>query len=213
MKQKILIISSGLFLIMTLASCVPLIDLYYEPSVVGGELSEGGCKMGKRYSSFSANGIKVDVSTGNIGLSKNVSIFISLKNVPGDKKVDFDIKEFQVFETETDKRIEIISYLKNVSEFQVYGSGTNKQTKSLSYSKSEWDGTGTVKQTKRTTTSKRRPDAVLYNNIYLRLTIPHPGPNSFYVVPPTLVIDGEALEFPNIYFNPKTWMGMAPLNC
>ena len=40
-----------------------------------------------------------------------------------------------------------------------------------------------------------------------------PLPNSFELLSPTIVIDGEEIKFPVIRFEQKQWIGISPFNC
>ena len=48
---------------------------------------------------------------------------------------------------------------------------------------------------------------------HVQINLHRPLPNSFELLSPTVVIDGEEIKFPVMRFEQRQWMGISPFNC
>ncbi len=185
--MKLYFIILCLFLLSSIVGCIPNAVTYYRPTSNIGNVLTGHCIPTDSAIEFKLpshnSHIRVRVWADNGDEIKQVSIFFSGE---GWNEIHFTSANFQIHNIENNT----ITVPSSVIAYKT-------------------DGFSNV-FTEPYLAPPERPGAFRFQ---IQINSKNPLPNSFELLSPTIVIDGEDIEFPPIRFDKKQWIGISPLNC
>jgi len=172
-------------LAITLSGCVPNAVTYYQPSVDGGQLREGRCVPTKSLLDFTIRNSHEYMPIRILADNGPYVHQVALFFSKGSwERFRFSSTDFRIYDL--DKKITI-----RPSSVMTYLENGSRPLTTELYSMK--DGKLPVSEIQITLTAKL--------------------PANFELLSPSIVIDGEEIEFPKIHFERKVWIGISPFNC
>jgi len=175
------------FFALLLEGCVPNAVTYYRPVVDGGKVLKPHCVPTESIVEFNlpnANGrLQVRAWADNGKHVNQIALFFSGKAW---REIHFTSTDFRIRDLE-DKSI------LSASSVMAYKADSIESLTSEPY--------------------LAPPDRPGLPRFHVQINLHRPLPNSFELLSPSIVIDGEEIKFPVIRFEQRQWMGISPFNC
>ncbi|MEJ2169256.1 MAG: hypothetical protein P8X90_27415 [Desulfobacterales bacterium] len=174
-----------LILLMTLSGCLPNAVTYYQPAVDGGRLRATRCVPTKSLLDFTVRNSRAYMPIRTLADNGPYVHQVALFFSKGSwETFHFTSTDFRIYDL--DKKITI-----RPSSVRTFSENGFRPLTTEHYSMK--NGKLPVSE--------------------IQITLTEKLPANFELLSPSIVIDGEKIEFPAIHFERKVWVGISPFNC